>query len=225
MNALESPFCFTISAGSRSISLRVGDHVRMYPTGNNRRFGELLSKRQIDLLRIATAVHVADGWALRRRLTNGSRSPILDVMVLDAAFWARPDTLSRLENCVDFLSGGDDWCFRFYPSSDPRHERRRDLFRGVDPKPIVPLYSGGLDSAAGLAVRLAKLPGRMFIPVTLRYQKQRGKLVRDHFETLIKSGLTTRADLKPFQVGAFIRNGLPWVAPARSLTFGGGATP
>lgn len=206
MNALEAPFCFTITDGSRSISLREGDHVRMYPTGNDKDFGELLSKRQIDLVRIATAVHFADGWVLRRRATNGRRSPVLDVEVLDTAYWARPDTRSRLKTCVDFLSGGDDWGFRFHPSSNPRHDRRHDLFRGIDPPPIVPLYSGGLDSAAGLAARLAAMPGRKFIPVTLRHQMQKGKLVRDHFQMLIKSGLTTRADLKPFQVGAFIRN-------------------
>ena len=135
MNALESSFRFTITDGSRSIALREGDHVRMYPTGKNMGFGELLSKRQIDLLRIATAVHVADGWVRRCRRTNGRRSPVLVVEVLDAGFWAGPDTMSRLKTCVDFLSGGDDWCFRFQPSQNPRHDQQRDLFRAVDPRP------------------------------------------------------------------------------------------
>ena len=157
MNLLKTPFSFTISDGTRSIALRKDDHVRIYPTAERkdsekrRGFGELLSTRQIDLLRIATAVHVADGWATRRRReTNGHRSLVLDVEVLDAAFWARSETMSRLKDCVDFLSGGDDWSFRFRPSSSPRHEQQSVLFRAVDP-PIVSLYSGGLDSAAGLA--------------------------------------------------------------------------
>ncbi len=50
------------------------------------------------------------------------------------------------------------------------------------------------------------MPGRTFIPVTVRHQLQREKVVRDHYQMLIESGLTTIADLQPFQVGAFIKN-------------------
>ena len=46
----------------------------------------------------------------------------------------------------------------------------------------------------------------MVIPVTVRHQMQKSRLVRDHFNMLIESGLTKRCDLKPFQAGAYIRN-------------------
>ena len=206
MNALNSSFGFTVTSGPHSLSLREGRHFRMYPTGRNNHFGELLSHRQIDLLRISMAIHVADGWARRLHSTGGHRRPVLDVEVLDAAFWKLTDTDGLLKKCVDFVSGDDDWSFRFVPSSNNRHDHIKDLFRGHDQSALVALYSGGLDSAAGLAARLADDPGRMVIPVTVRHQMQKGKLVRDHFELLIREGLAKKADLRPFQAGAFIRN-------------------
>jgi 7-cyano-7-deazaguanine synthase in queuosine biosynthesis len=207
MNALNSSFGFTvINGGPHSLSLREGRHFRMYPTGRNSRFGELLSHRQIDLLRISMAIHAADGWARRLCSTDGHRRPVLDVEVLDAAFWKQPNTYALLKKCVDFLSGDDDWSFRFIASANNCHERIKDLFRGHEQSALVALYSGGLDSAAGLAARLADEPGRMVIPVTVRHQMQKGKLVRDHFELLINEGLAKKADLRPFQAGAFIRN-------------------
>lgn len=206
MNALNASFGFTISNGSRSLSLREGLHFRMYPTGKSQGFGEELTKRQIDLLRISMAIHVADGWVRRDRATNRYRQPVIDVEVLDEAFWSRPATLELLKMGVDFLSGGEDWSFCFIRSQNTRHERHLNLFCGRDTSALVSLYSGGLDSAAGLALRLAMMPGRMMIPVTIRHQLQKARLVRDHFTILRKCGLTNRHDLKPFQVGAFVRN-------------------
>jgi len=206
MNALTTSFGFKITYGDRSLSLREGRHFRMYPTGKHRGFGEGLSRRQIDLLRIGMAIHAADGWVPRHRLTNGHRCPVVDVEVLDTAFWSQPETYSRLKACVDFLSGGDDWNFHFLASASQRHDRSVDLFRGHDLSAFVALYSGGLDSASGLAARLSTEKGRMVIPVNLRYQMQKGKLVRDHFQLLVKERLADQADLRPFQAGAFFRN-------------------
>lgn len=207
MNALEAGFGFKITDGGSTLSLRQGEHIRIYPTDKNEGFGEELTARQIDLIRIATAVHVADGWVRRLAVQNGLRCPSLEVEVLDVSFWSRPDTLSRLKGCVDFLSGGDDWSFRFVPSKVSRHDRRVSLFRGTDRSALVSLYSGGLDSAAGLAARLAAEPGRVVVPVTVRHQMQKAKLVADHFRMLVRRRLTTRNDLMPFQAGAFVRNG------------------
>lgn len=205
MNALSTSFGFTISNGHRSLSLREGPHFRMYPTGTNKRFGEELTRRQVDLLRIGMAVHVADGWVRRFRKSNGRRSPVVNVEVLDPAFWTQPDTYSLLKECVDFLSGDDDWSFRFALSGNGRHDHCPSLFRGQDQSALVVLYSGGLDSAAGLGARLAMVPGRLVIPVNLRHQMQKGQLVRDHFKLLVRERLVTNADLKPFQAGAFVK--------------------
>jgi 7-cyano-7-deazaguanine synthase in queuosine biosynthesis len=41
----------------------------------------------------------------------------------------------------------------------------------------------------------------------VRHQLQKSQLVRGHFDQLFDRGVARRCDLKPFQVGAFIRNG------------------
>jgi 7-cyano-7-deazaguanine synthase in queuosine biosynthesis len=206
MNALEAGFGFTVTSNGSTLSLKQGEHIRIYPTGRNKGFGERLTVRQIDLIRIATAVHVADGWARRRASFNRLRNVTLEVEVLDPAFWSNPETMTLLKDCVDFLSGGDDWTFCFIPSRFPRHDKHIGLFDDFDCGALVHLYSGGLDSASGLAARLAEEPGRMVIPVTVRHQMQKSQLVRSHFELLVKKGLTKWSDLKPFKAGAFIRN-------------------
>jgi hypothetical protein len=156
MNALNASFGFKIADRANTLSLREGEHFRIYPTEKRSDFGEGLTARQIDLIRVATAVHIADGWVRRLKSQNRLRSPTLEVEVLDMCFWSSPVTLSKLKGCVDFLSGGDDWTFCFIPSRDVRHYRRVSLFRGHDDSALVSPYSGGLDSASGLAARLSR---------------------------------------------------------------------
>ncbi len=206
MNALDVGFGFTITGNGKSLSLKQGEHIRIYPTGRNKGFGEKLTSRQIDLIRIGMAVHVADAWVRRKASLNGLRNVTLETEVLDPEFWLKPETMTLLKDCVDFLSGGDDWSFRFTPAKISRHDKRTNLFDDLDCNALVHLYSGGLDSSSGLAARLAEEPGRMVIPVTVRHQMQKSQLVRDHFSMVVKSGLTKRCDLKPFLAGAFIRN-------------------
>ena len=206
MNALNAKFNFTITDCGQSLSLCQGDDIRIYPAERNKRFGEFLTPRQIDLIRIATAVHVADAWARRKVTFNGLRNPHIQIEVLDSAFWSKPDTIDLLKNCVDFVSGGDDWEFSFLASKNVRHDRCTNLFREYDHDALVSLYSGGLDSASGLAVRAAAQPGRMIVPVTIRHQLQKSQLLRSHFKLLMDHGILKRADFNPFQAGAFIRN-------------------
>ena len=40
MNALDVGFGFTITDCGKSLSLRQGEHIHMYPTGHNKGFGE-----------------------------------------------------------------------------------------------------------------------------------------------------------------------------------------
>ena len=206
MDALNSPFKFTFDKGSHSISLEKKRHFSMHMGVLEKRFGEKLTKRQIDLLRISMAIHCTDGCIQRSPSTNGLRSPFIDCEVLDATFWSQPETYIMLKKCVDFLSGGEDWSFRFSGSVDTRHDHQPSLFRGSNQSEIVALYSGGLDSAAGLASRLATERGRMVIPVNVRFQKQKAKLVNNHAEILIKKGLVAKENLKPFQAIAFKKN-------------------
>lgn len=210
MNALDVGFRFKVTDAGQILTLRHGEHFCIYPTGNNRSFGEELTSRQVDLIRVAIAVHVADRRVRRLKSQNGFRSPTIEVEVLDVAFWCRRDTLARLKKCVDFLSGGDDWTFNFVRAANCRHDRRADLFRGQDHTALVSLYSGGLDSAAGLAARLAQETDRLVVPVTVRHQMRKAKLVREHLAMLVRRGLITQNNLVPFQAGAFVRNQSIW---------------
>jgi 7-cyano-7-deazaguanine synthase in queuosine biosynthesis len=205
MNALEVGFRFTVTANDKSLSLKQGEHVRIYPNGQNKGFGQHLTMRQIDLIRIATAVHSADSWARRKSSFNRLREVNLEVEVLDPGFWQKPEAMYLLKETVDFLSGGDDWTFSFIGSHVRRHDKVVDIFSQYDCNALVHLYSGGLDSAAGLAARLSEEPGRLVIPVSVRLQSQ---LVRHHFELLVNHGLTKLSDLRPFQAGAYVRKKL-----------------
>lgn len=207
MNVLNAPFRVTISdEHSGTMKLTAGEHFRLYPSRSTLDGIRQLTARQVDLVRLAMAIHLADARAKRLRKTNGHRRPVIELELLDPAFWDKPENAVRLKRCVDFLSGDDDWSFR--PRKDPvaGHCRLPTLFPCDGPKPIVNVYSGGLDSAAGLAARLANASGRNFIPVTVRYQSQRGRVVREQFDLLRTRGLTQSRQLRPFQIGAYTRN-------------------
>ena len=206
MNALNAKFGFSIYDCGKSLSLCQGDDIRIYPAEPNIRFGEDLTERQVDLIRIATSVHVADAWARRRTMFNGLRNPSLQIEVLDPAFWSKPETIGLLKSCVDFVSGGDDWEFSFIGSKNVHHDRSPNLFREYDHNALISLYSGGLDSSSGLALRAAAQPGRLIVPVTIRHQMQKANLLQKHFKLLKERGILKPRDFNPFQAGAFIRN-------------------
>jgi 7-cyano-7-deazaguanine synthase in queuosine biosynthesis len=204
MGTLNARFRVTIADGHTApITLTAGEHFRLYPSRAAMEGIEQLTARQVDLVRWAVAIHLADGWAKRLRRTNGHRHPVVEVELLDPDFWERPETAMRLKGCVDFLSGDDDWSFRPRKDTIIRHSRQPTLFAGAGPRPIVSVYSGGLDSAAGLAARLAEAKGQEFIPVTVRYQSQRGRLIREHFDLLRSRGLSKARQVRPLQVGAY----------------------
>lgn len=206
MNALNAAYGFTVNANGRTLSLRQGDDIRIYPTEKSKRFGEDLTARQVDLIRIATAVYVADAWSRRKMSFNGVRNPNLKIEVLNPSFWSKPDTTDLLKSCVDFVSGGDDWEFNFVAAKNVRHDRCANLFRNYDHDALVALYSGGLDSSSGLALRAAAQPGRLIVPVTIRHQMQKSRLLRNHFKLLMDRGVLKPRDFNQFQAGAFIRN-------------------
>ena len=207
MSTLNARFRVTIAdEHTDPITLTAGEHFRLYPSRAVMDGIGQLTPRQVDLVRISMAIHLADGWARRLRKTNGHRRPVAEVELLDPHFWERPETAERLKRCVDFLSGDDDWSFRPRKDSLTCHYRQRTLFASDGPKPILCVYSGGLDSAAGLAARLAEAAGQEFVPVTVRYQSQRGRLVQDHFDLLRGRGLAQPRQIRPMQVGAYTRN-------------------
>ncbi len=107
-----------------------------------------------DLLRIGLAVSTADRLTRRpkRQGSGGARAIRLDVGVVEPDFWNERGTTEVLCQALELLSA-DNWDLVFhggrrYPVQEYLHCLGT---RGAK----ICLYSGGLDSAAGLATRLS----------------------------------------------------------------------
>ncbi len=145
-----------------------------------------LSSRLVDLLRISMAIYVVDRLVRRERGTSSSWARTLKVRVdtLDPDFWNGREIVESLQQTVEFVSG-DFWDFEFFGRS-PRYEWNRPLLSNLfpDESPLICLYSGGLDSAAGLGLQLVKTPERLVLPVTVKHQPRQQPLVKSQFRHL-----------------------------------------
>jgi len=206
MNTLQTPFRVSFCDGDSqtSITLRAGHHFRLYPVGVRGNVSERLTARMVDLLRLSQGVVVADGLLRRNAASAGFRSPHLEIEVIDHDFWNGQEVARTLKTCLDFLSGGDDWQIRFVPDQTVRHHYQPE-FTFTEPTTVC-LYSGGLDSAAGLAARLREQPDRTYIPVVVRHQFLRGSLVKRQFDLLKRWNGVDPSRFLPLIVAAFVRN-------------------
>jgi 7-cyano-7-deazaguanine synthase in queuosine biosynthesis len=142
-----------------------------------------LPRHLVDLLRIASAVYVVDRLE-RRRPKGGSRTIGLKVAVFQDSLWKRQDVREVLHEALEFVTG-DFWDIEFEPDTQPFHGHPRlfpDPYAGRSP--LICLYSGGLDSAAGLVARMKVDPTRPVIPVTVWHQPRQRRLVRQHYDLL-----------------------------------------
>ncbi len=117
----------------------------------------LPGNRELDLAKIAAGIYAIDRIAKRDFTGNdlGTRSLSVEFEVCEPDFWRQPDVNTLLTELLEFLSG-DSWHLSFVPEiqrpSGNGHQTRLDVRRaGAD---RVALFSGGLDSMAGLASRL-----------------------------------------------------------------------
>lgn len=119
---------------------------------------ERASQRSIDLIAIVTGIYAIDRVCKRKiSLHNecGIRTHKIVFQVSDFDFWTRLDIQEQLTEILCFLTG-DTWLVKFVKRSEPHQtssaQRLLDL-KGTLPTRVA-LFSGGLDSAAGLANRL-----------------------------------------------------------------------
>jgi 7-cyano-7-deazaguanine synthase in queuosine biosynthesis len=204
MNALSAPFSLWFGDGQQpTVRLTAGRHFRLYPIGLDSDIGEAMTARLIDLIHLGMAVYVVDGLLQRPRQGMGFRTPRLELEVLDHRFWEEPAVASAAKECIDFLSGGDDWHIRFVSDRVSRHHHQPRL-RFREPS-LVCLYSGGLDSAAGLAARLREASGQTVIPVTVRHRFNQQRLVAGQIDLLRERYGIEPSRLLPVIVGAFVR--------------------
>lgn len=114
-----------------------------------------MGTRARDLLRIAMGVYVVDRTVRRSQRSTWSAIPrviTMDVQVREPDFWSQPPLTTLIQDTLEFLSS-DFWELRFSrlrcdPVPSP------GSFAIEPPVPLLCLYSGGLDSAAGLATWL-----------------------------------------------------------------------
>jgi 7-cyano-7-deazaguanine synthase in queuosine biosynthesis len=158
---------------------------------------ELPPPRCIDLLQIASAVYAVDRISKRKFVganEHGFRRFCLQVEVRDIDFWGQIGVADSVSQILRFLTC-DDWRFDFIARNDAKaadgHQDFLDLTKDYQPK-FGALYSGGLDSAAGLANRLLN-GANDFVIVTVGHQTNL------HYQ--VKKQLTGLVELVKDQIG------------------------
>lgn len=126
-----------------------------------------------DLLDVGMAAYAADRLCPRPRKRNRydhcwHRRIDLTVPVRAPELWNEPTVRHRLQEVLAFLTE-DEWTFDFVRHAAGRRETQGQLF---DPRPRPPvatsLFSGGLDSLAGLGRDLQAAPDQ--VPFGIRHQ-------------------------------------------------------
>ena len=115
--------------------------------------------RSLDLLNIAAGVYAVDR-AIRRKAIDGNETGIrtlhLDFAVHDLDFWQTTEITESVTRILCFLTD-ENWSLRFVRAEADRQptqpQSRFDFPWKTCPRRIA-LFSGGLDSAAGLANRV-----------------------------------------------------------------------
>jgi 7-cyano-7-deazaguanine synthase in queuosine biosynthesis len=141
-----------------------------------------LPPRMADLLDVAMAIYAADRRSPRdfKGANTGQRCIHIRLAVREPALWSSSEMSGRLRELLSWLSE-DVWSFQFVKreAAPWPAESKGFLFQLPPEHPaIVSLFSGGLDSLAGLAARAQQEPDRSLVLVSgytndrLRYQQR-----------------------------------------------------
>lgn len=130
-----------------------------------------IQPRILDLLEIAAYVFAADRTASRGakdavEYHAWSRAMFFLVKVRDAAFWNRPRVKEKLSKAIQFMTGDFEYTFDFLPdhTTPPTSLFDKEEFATAHHGPVsVALFSGGLDSLAGVLERLETTDEEVFL--------------------------------------------------------------
>ena len=206
MKTLGPSYQVSFGAGEGQPSQRLsGRHFRLDHRCLAEYFYSKLPPLLDDLLRISTSVYVIDRLVKRRLKENGRTWPRrlrASVEVLEPEFWSSKQVHEAVTDSLEFVSG-DCWELQFEKASPGKSGDNDAFFDFTDPfsadQPLVCLYSGGLDSAAGLVRRIQDCPDRPVIPVTIWHQPRQRLLIRRQFKAIKER---CRACLAPVVVKA-----------------------
>lgn len=148
-----------------------------------------------DLLRIASSVYAIDRLVKRDRLHGPESWPRhleCEIEVRAPEFWSGSPVYDLLVDALQFVSG-DRWRLSFGNDRSPSPARDGRLFESIHlygAPPVIGLYSGGLDSASGLARQLSSGIAHPLIPVVVRHRNDVARTalrqvaaLSDHFDT------------------------------------------
>ena len=129
----------------------------------SRTFSKAISTRAADLLDVAGAIYAADRQSKRcfRGTATGQRRINVHMAVRDPGLWSSPKLVSKLLKLLSWISG-DVWTFEFDERNDVCDPDKSENFLfdlSLRPPVTVSLFSGGLDSLAGLAQHVQSSPG------------------------------------------------------------------
>ncbi len=127
--------------------------------------------RVLDLLELAAYVFAADRAAFRGakdavEYHAWSRAMFFAVKVRDAAFWNQPRVKAKLGKAIRFMTGDFEYTFDFLPghTTPPTSLFDKEEFATTHQGPAsVALFSGGLDSLAGVLERLETTNEELFL--------------------------------------------------------------
>ncbi len=137
-------------------------------------FGERLAPLLADWIDVAVASYFADRFAVRctpamsRRQYYWGRVINLRLGVRQPKIWQRPEVLQSLSDLLGFITE-DKWHFEFVDyQGEPRYSEinsQASLFPLTGPTRVA-LYSGGLDSFAGVAQQMSANGEHQFVLVS-----------------------------------------------------------
>lgn len=128
------------------------------PNSLSRLFCQPLPSRAADLLDVVMAIYAVDRWSRRdfKGANTGQRHIHVRVGVRDPGLWHEPKMVKLLQEFLYWL-GEDVWSFHFVRRQTGSYSAEIDRFlfpQPFEPPVTVSLFSGGLDSLAGLATHM-----------------------------------------------------------------------
>ncbi|MDE0143454.1 MAG: 7-cyano-7-deazaguanine synthase [Caldilineaceae bacterium] len=174
------------------------------PNSLSRSFCQPLTTKAADLLDVILAIYASDRLSRRvyKGVDTGHRQFHVNVGLRDPDLWSETKLTQKLLEFLQWL-GEDDWIIHFAERQTAPYSAELDqfLYRLPPEPPItVSLFSGGLDSLAGLATHMLnnqsssyilvsgytnrRLAGRQRLQLRLIRQSTRGRNLKDAMPTV-----------------------------------------
>lgn len=171
-------------------------------------FGQILEPLQADLMDISLFAYLADRLSLRRKRANPQRQLLwarklqLKIPVRCLSIWGQEENHRLLEELLHYFTE-DEWRIEFTARQLEKRgsEIQSSLFPQSAPSQLrVALFSGGLDSFAGVTQQLFDLPSHYFVLVSGVTNPRQGDSQRKQIDA-IKTLAPNRAMHVPVEFG------------------------